>query len=161
MPTWFDDYPRFWTKVKICQHGLSCEQCHWYWQAKQHELGYGRYCLTRTEQIPAHRYAWELFYTCFMPVSLFALHICNLPPCVNPAHIYPGTQTTNMQQCRTDERMSVGTQHYNAKLTDSAVIELRQLNKYGWGLDRLAHRYGVNPATIHSALRYKSWRHVS
>ena len=160
MPTWFSDSPRFWSKVAVCVHGLDCHACCWLWKAKRHPLGYGRYCFTRTEQIPAHRHAWELFYACFMPPELFALHTCNIPPCASPHHAYPGTQTTNMQQCRREKRMSVGSQHYNAKLTESAVSELRQLNKKGWSEERLARRYSVHQGTIHSALHYISWKHV-
>ena len=55
----------------------------------------------------------------------------------------------------------VGESHPLAKLTDSAVRDIR--HRYGRGdviLKRLAAEYGVSIQTVASAIKRKTWRHV-
>lgn len=42
----------------------------------------------------AHRLAWEL-YRGSIPIGLFVLHRCDVPCCVNPEHLFIGSQSDN------------------------------------------------------------------
>jgi HNH endonuclease len=55
------------------------------------------------KNVHAHRVAYEL-YVGEIPQGLNVLHKCNTPRCVNPDHLYTGTQAENIQQCVTDGR---------------------------------------------------------
>ena len=81
---------RFWAKVD------KTESC-WLWRASLSQDGYGQFKLHGTMR-RSHRVAWELVYG-VVPNGLFVLHSCDNPPCVNPGHLFLGTNTDNMRDC--------------------------------------------------------------
>jgi len=61
----------------------------WLWIDKIDKDGYGEMRSHR-----AHRFSFEL-YKGQIPEGLYILHKCNIPSCVNPDHLYPGTAKDN------------------------------------------------------------------
>ena len=68
----------------------------WLWVAALH--GNGRYGMmwNKHDYASAHRISWEL-YRGPIPEDKFVLHKCDLGLCVNPDHLFLGTQTDNMR----------------------------------------------------------------
>lgn len=58
----------------------------------------------------AHRAAWEVAFG-VPPADKYVLHKCDVPWCVNPAHLYIGTQFDNMRDAVQRRR------HCNSKKT--------------------------------------------
>jgi len=83
---------RFWNKVVI---GAS-DKC-WEWRASKNCHGYGRFKLEgrRHEARGAHVVAWILTYG-QVPHGLCVLRKCDNPGCVNPNHLFLGTQKDNI-----------------------------------------------------------------
>ena len=90
MPRWTKSLAeRFWAKVDRC----GPKDC-WLWTAAKMGIGYGAVWDGKI-LTGAHRVSWRL-HNGTIPKSKFILHKCDVPACVNPAHLYIGTPLDNM-----------------------------------------------------------------
>ena len=70
------------------------------------EIYYGTYRSVETGRKGAHQVAWEL-YRGAIPEGLQVNHKCDVSLCVNPDHLYLGTQAQNLKDCRDRGRTRV------------------------------------------------------
>lgn len=86
-------------KPKPFQHFFTIDEgsgC-WLWKSTITIHGYGLHNYKR-KRMAAHRVSWIL-HNGEIPQGLFVLHKCDVRSCVNPAHLFLGTQSDNMQDC--------------------------------------------------------------
>lgn len=84
------------------------DEC-WIWIGTKKQKGYGELSLgiKPRKLIKAHRLAWILAYGP-IPDNLFVLHKCDQPSCVNPDHLFLGTNADNMADCFLKGRTASG-----------------------------------------------------
>jgi len=143
---------RFWDKVVKDESGC------WLWTGAKMRWGYANFKIDG-KYFRVHRLAWELVKG-EIPEGLFVLHSCDVRHCVNPAHLFLGTQADNVDDMikkgRNYTGVHAGVKNSNAKLTDDQVRAIR-IDKRSQR--EIAKDYGVGRSTI-SMVKTSAWGHV-
>lgn len=161
---------RFWAKVDkngpTPPHLPGLGAC-WAWRASVNRKGYGEF--SRGARIAkAHRVSWELAHGP-IPEGMFVCHHCDNPSCVNPAHLFLGTNRDNAIDMTAKGRNGAhtrpecrprGERHGRRKVTTPDVIAIRAARLAGEPLKSLADRYGLHLGTISAIATRVTWRHV-
>lgn len=140
----------FWKKVK---KGRGC----WIWIGTKNQSGRGQLWY-KGKLYGAPRLAWHLLVG--SRCNLNVLHTCDNPSCVNPAHLFLGTQKTNMEDMVAKGRRADthGENHPRHKLTWKQVRQIRRVHKR-WcpinGTMALAAKYGVTAGHIQKIVNQK------
>lgn len=83
-------------KAKIMATIKVSGEC-WEWQGYRIDKGYGRLRHEGGKKL-AHRVSYEAFVGA-IPDGMCVLHKCDNPPCVNPDHLFLGTNLDNVKDC--------------------------------------------------------------
>jgi hypothetical protein len=148
-------YDRFMEKVEI-DPVSGC----WNWKGRT-TRSYGQIRTGKT-MTRAHRASWLLFRG-KIDNDLYVCHKCDNTLCVNPDHLFLGTQTDNMQDMMSKGRgrKATGTSHPNAKLSDDKVKEIFDLFDSGVTRKEIAAKFGVSYSLIKQLIRGELWKHVN
>lgn len=130
----------------------------WVWTGEIRPSGHGR-VWWEDEHRAATAVVWELTHG---PIysSYFLLHTCDVPPCVNPDHLYLGTDQNNSDDRLARGRVPRGERNGKAKLTDEKVREIRKLSILGWSDREISRSLKISHMTIGRVLRRGGWSHV-
>jgi hypothetical protein len=131
----------------------------WIWtgpvDTRSTHLPYGRLWFNGTTVI-AHRFAWETFVGP-VPDGLIVCHRCDVPFCVNPAHLFLGTPKDNTQDMIRKGRDMPARVAPRGKLTLEQVREIRSSSENQYVL---ASKYGVSQSAISLIKSRINWKHA-
>jgi hypothetical protein len=134
-------------------------ECH-IWDAAAEKKGYGKFAIKNSRWELAHRVSFKL-YKGEIPEGMLVLHKCDNPSCVNPEHLFLGSYKDNAVDRENKKRgnHAKGVDHGKNKLTQSQVLEIRDLHDTGkYSCFRLAKIYGVNAKTVRDIVDRKIWK---
>ena len=152
------------------------DQC-WVWTGRLTRDGYGEidvHGMTRHSML-AHRAAW-IVCSGTIPDGLLVCHKCDNRPCCNPRHLFLGTHQDNsrdmVEKGRSPrgeksgwrlhpERFPVGSEVYNAKLSEDQVTAMRKdFSLDGVQIKTIAAKYGISHQHAGDIVHGKKWKHV-
>lgn len=154
---------RFWSKVDRSGGPDAC----WQWMAYKDREGYGRFRVgSRRDNSQrmelAHRVSYRLA-SGREAGKLSVCHRCDRPLCVNPAHLFIGTNRDNVLDCMSKGRSNPrrGEQHPRSRLTAQDVDCIRKLWATGLFLQReLGKAFGVTREQVSQIVRGVRWSHL-
>lgn len=143
---------RFWKQVAVS----GVNEC-WKWQGSKRGKGYGR-IKKNGETLVAHRASYEINIGP-IPEGMLVCHHCDVPACVNPRHLFIGTQKDNLRDRNNKGRFHPvkGERHGRSKLTEEQV---KAIMKDDRTQREIAADYGVDRAMISHIKRGHSWKHL-
>jgi len=172
-PTTQEIEEKFWSRAAKRKKGC------WKWTGGKNGVGYGIFRGRR-----AHRFSYELLVGA-IPEGLFVCHTCDNRECVNPKHLFVGTQQDNMSDMRAKGRghchpkgtvwgmskmvqknpeLVQGERNGRHKLTEDDVREIRKrFRQYAYrrsNAKQLAREFGVCKNAIYQIIRKAAWGHV-
>lgn len=107
----------------------------------------------------ATRMSRFIYEECFglIPEGLYICHTCDNPGCINPAHLYAGTNLDNVKDKIERGHHLYGEQHPCAKLTEIDIIKIRQSNQ---NINQLSQEFAVSKAHIWKIRSKRKWKHL-
>ena len=131
----------------------------WEWVAGKCKKGYGTFWANgRTNK--AHRFSYTIFNK-EIPKGLFVLHKCDNPSCVNPEHLFTGTNQDNMDDMVRKGRSYRGSKRSSTRLTEDNVKVIRDMIRTTSKTCReIGLIFGVSKSVIKNISSRQTWRHV-
>ena len=142
---------------------LLCDRQCWEWQGCIDSYGYGVFYY-KGKTYKSHRLMYEIHYS--EPLNnLHCLHKCDNPRCVNPSHLFSGTNLDNIKDKVSKGRCHTGNQKGEmngaSKLTDVNVLEIRMLyNTMNYTIYKLSEMYNVSRSNISYIVNNKTFKHL-
>lgn len=144
---------RFFKYVNKLITGKKC----WEWIGDIGIGGYGRIWYKGKTNF-AHRVSY-LKHIGKIPKGTLVCHTCDNPKCVNPDHLFLGTEQNNY-----DDMVSKGRRkkvpNSKKRLTEYQVICIRKLLDTGELLKNIAVKFSVSIQTISSIKNNRTWKNI-
>lgn len=129
----------------------------WLWEEHVCIKGYGR-IRYRGKKRQAHRVSW-IIHRGEIPLGMNVLHKCDVTGCVNPDHLFLGTDTDNARDREQKQR------GHNFKGADMPWAKLSEDDIKAIRLDTrsqrtIAKNYGITQSAVSLIRLRKNWRHI-
>lgn len=151
----------FWQQVDkkgpVVSHvGTPC----WIWIGNTKARGYGQFWIGG-EQVYCHRIAWILEHGP-VPEGSSVLHDCDVSLCVNPSHLFLGTQLDNARDREAKGRgRTKGSANPMAKYDPTLAATVRKLRAEGMSYARIAKEIGTGKTTAYYMANGIQWKDAS
>lgn len=139
----------------------------WLWEGAIDRHGYGVMYGDDRKVARSHRVSYELHFGAIEPSPGYhgacVCHRCDNRACVNPAHLFLGTQADNVRDMHAKDRGVVmrGEGCKRAKISaDDAMAIVARYRSGGVTRRELGAQFGISKFTVASIVRGTSWKHV-
>ena len=128
----------YWTKVNK-ETSTGC----WEWTGKLNRDGYGGFTMNH-EWMHTHR--WSMIFQGHNIKGLVVCHKCDNPKCVNPDHLFLGTQQDNIKDMHNKKR-------YRTNDTKLSKEDIDYIRTSGLSLSKLSEKLNISTTYAHNIRR--------
>lgn len=161
------------TKEDLFANTVTTESDCWEWQGRTDKDGYGRTHFGGKDR-GVHRLVAMFIFDFDIESELLVCHHCDNPPCLNPDHIFVGTNQDNMDDMVRKGRSKIS-EATKLKLSIARIKKARttHASKLNWNKVRrirkmkgikssrqLANEYSVTKRVILLVWRNETWKEV-
>jgi len=145
-------------RLERCIDQTNLSGC-WTWTGSMAGSGYGAINYNN-KKLAAHRVAYQIYKG--DPGDLFVLHKCDNPICVNPEHLFLGTNLDNAKDRQAKGRCyaAKGIKNSNAKLSVDDILKIRELATLGVSYSEIGRRFGISHNQASLIHKRKAWSHI-
>ena len=124
----------------------------WEWQGGKSSNGYGLFYAQGKygKHTGAHRYSYETFIGT-IPEGLLVLHKCDNPGCVNPDHLYLGSQSDNIISASQKGRLYSGSRRIITDPEDISIM--KSLHNNGISSTDIINIFGISLSTFYRLMK--------
>lgn len=150
---------------RFCALTKKTDSC-WLWLGSKNPDGYGKFHL-KGKSIAAHRFIFSQTYKFNLVSSQLVLHKCDVRNCVNPEHLFLGSQLDNVRDCiikgrfKYNFKKNKGEGHYAAKLKSKDIVLIRKLySETKISQTKLAKQFKISNSLVWLIINRKIWKEV-
>lgn len=150
----------------------------WIWTGAKSKKGYGMFSIgpsrtpcgkRRNSMHTAPRVSYEIHVGRIPEMEghhgACVLHVCDNPSCVNPSHLFIGSNIDNVRDMdRKKRRVTVaakGSDHKNSKINESMVNEIVNLINLGVPQGEISKKYSISKSTVSAIKTGRIWSHFT
>lgn len=146
---------RFMSKV-MPEPNTGC----WIWTASTNIKGYGQFGIGGNQNcVTSHRVAYEMFKGP-IPQKMHVLHYCDNTWCVNPDHLWLGTNLDNVKDRLRKGRGAKGITNSRAKLTELEVKIIRETHAAGFSRTAISRYFKMSLTAMRNIIDRINWKHI-
>lgn len=137
----------------------------WLWKGSRYKRSngkksYGRFSSSLfPKEVLAHRISFLLFKG-FIPIDIFVCHVCDIENCVNPNHLFLGSEQMNNLDKVLKLRQARGETHGFSKLKEQDVLDIRKSHSEGLSINELIVKFNSSKTNIHGIIKRERWKHI-
>lgn len=129
----------------------------WLWLGGTNQKNYGHIWSSELKRHQrAHRMVYQILVGA-IPAGKQLLHSCDNPYCVNPDHMFVGSNAENMADRNAKSRQAKGETCALSKLTEDQVKEIRT------SLDMtaaIAEKFNTSRRNVYDIRKRRTWKHI-
>lgn len=137
------------TPERLWAHVTKNEAGCWLWRGAINGKGYGQ-SRWMGKQVVLHRLSW-IFANGAIPQGICVCHRCDVRACINPDHLFLGTQAENIQDAARKGR--IGQPNPRRKICAADVPGIRERLASGESQASVAASFGANQSVVSRAIR--------